>query len=68
MTRSAPHRVALYGIHQPPKGKKHRRVTGSIAHSKLSWQNARREQEPWLLASNRPEIYPTQHSDGAIAT
>ncbi|AZF08545.1 Mobile element protein [Pseudomonas sp. R2-37-08W] len=55
MTRSAPYRVALYGIHQPPKGRKHRRVTGSIARSKLSRQNARREQEPWLLASNFPQ-------------
>lgn len=54
MTRSAPHRVALYGI-QPPKGRKHRRVTGRIARSKLSRQNARREQEPWLLASNLPQ-------------
>lgn len=55
MTRSAPHKVALYSIHQPPKGRKHRRVTGSIARSKLSRQNARREQEPWLLASNLPQ-------------
>lgn len=55
MTRSSPHRVALYGIHQPPKDRKHRRVTGSIARSKLSRQNARREQEPWLLASNLPQ-------------
>ncbi|WP_027903139.1 MULTISPECIES: IS4 family transposase [unclassified Pseudomonas] len=55
MTRSAPHKVALYGIHQPPKGRKHRRVTGSIARSKLSRHNARREQEPWLLASNLPQ-------------
>ncbi|MDR8013306.1 IS4 family transposase [Ectopseudomonas guguanensis] len=55
MTRSAPHKVALYGIHQPPKGRKHRRVTGSIARNKLSRQNARREQEPWLLASNLPQ-------------
>lgn len=55
MTRSAPHSVALYGIHQPPKGRKHRRITGSIARSKLSRQNARREQEPWLLASNLPQ-------------
>ncbi len=55
MTRRAPHSVALYGIHQPPKGRKHRRVTGSIARSKLSRQNARREQEPWLLASNLPQ-------------
>lgn len=52
MTRSAPHVVPLYCVHQPPKGRKHRRVTGSIARSKLSRQNARREQEPWLLASN----------------
>ncbi|OLU22208.1 hypothetical protein BVH03_25350 [Pseudomonas sp. PA15(2017)] len=55
MTRCAPHSVALYGIHQPPKGRKYRRVTGSIARSKLSRQNARREQEPWLLASNSSE-------------
>jgi hypothetical protein len=55
MTRSAPHSVALYGIHQLPKGRKHRRVTGSIARSKLSQQNARREKEPWLLASNLPQ-------------
>lgn len=52
MTRSAPHLVPLYCVHQPPKGRKHRRVTGSIARNKLSRQNARREQEPWLLASN----------------
>lgn len=55
MTRSAPHNVALYGIQQPPKDRKRRRVTGSIARSKLSRQNARREQEPWLLASNLPQ-------------
>lgn len=55
MTRRAPHSVVLYGIHQPPKGRKHRRVTGSIARSKRSRQNARREQEPWLLASNLPQ-------------
>ena len=30
-------------------------MTGSIARSKLSRQNARREQEPWLLASNLPQ-------------
>jgi hypothetical protein len=59
MTRSAPHSVALYGIHQPPKGRKHRRVTGSIARSKLSRQNARREKEPWLLASNLPQSHWT---------
>jgi hypothetical protein len=55
MTRSAPYQVALYGIPQPPKGRKHRRVTGSIARSKLSRQNARREQQPWLLACNLPQ-------------
>ncbi len=55
MTRSAPHLVPLYCVHQPPKGRKHRRVTGSIARNKLSRQNARREQEPWLLASNLPQ-------------
>lgn len=66
MTRSAPHSVALYGIHQPPKGRKHRRVTGSIARSKLSRQNARREQEPWLLASNLPESHYTSRAARAM--
>ncbi|CAI8908714.1 hypothetical protein EMIT0357P_40074 [Pseudomonas marginalis] len=30
-------------------------MTGNIARSKLSRQNARREQEPWLLACNLPQ-------------
>ena len=54
MTRSAPHRIRLYCVRQAPKGRKHRRVTGRIARSKHSRQNASREREPWLLASNLP--------------
>lgn len=56
MTRRAPHRVCLYCVRQAPKGRKHRRVTGRIARSKHSRQNARREREPWLLASNLPNV------------
>jgi len=32
-------------------------VTGSIARSRLSRRNARREKEPWQLASNLPKSY-----------
>ncbi|AZE92316.1 Mobile element protein [Pseudomonas orientalis] len=52
MTRSAPHLIDLYCVRHSAKGRKHQRVTGSIAKSKLSRQSARREREPWLLASN----------------
>ncbi|MDQ0737880.1 transposase [Pseudomonas sp. W4I3] len=52
MTRSAPHFIDLYCVRHSAKGRKHQRVTGSIARSKLSRQSARREREPWLLASN----------------
>lgn len=52
MTRSAPHLINLYCVRHSAKGRKHQRVTGSIAKSKLSRQSARREREPWLLASN----------------
>lgn len=52
MTRSAPHFIDLYCVRHCTKGRKHQRVTGSIAKSKLSRQSARREREPWLLASN----------------
>jgi hypothetical protein len=52
MTRSAPHFIDLYCVRHCAKGRKHQRVTGSIAKSKLSRQSARREREPWLLASN----------------
>ncbi len=52
MTRSAPHFIDLYCVRHSAKGRKHQRVTGSIAKSKLSRQSARREREPWLLASN----------------
>jgi len=55
MTRSAPHFIHLYCVRHSAKGRKHQRVTGSIAKSKLSRQSARREREPWLLASNLPE-------------
>ncbi|NWD22465.1 transposase [Pseudomonas yamanorum] len=52
MTRSAPHLIDLYCVRHSDKGRKHQRVTDSIAKSKLSRQSARREREPWLLASN----------------
>ncbi|WP_419795299.1 IS4 family transposase [Pseudomonas palleroniana] len=52
MTRSAPHFIDLYCVRHSAKGRKHQRVTGSIAKSKLSRQSASREREPWLLASN----------------
>lgn len=55
MTRSAPHFIDLYCVKHPAKGRKHRRVTGSIAKNKLSRQSADREREPWLLASNLPK-------------
>ncbi|WP_320110005.1 IS4 family transposase [Pseudomonas sp. B21-056] len=56
MTQSAPHFIHLYCVRHPAKGRKHKRVTGSIAKNKLSRQSARRELEPWLLASNLPEL------------
>ena len=52
MTRSAPHFIDLYCVRHSAKGRKHQRVTGSIAKSKFSRQSASREREPWLLASN----------------
>jgi len=52
MTRSAPHFIDLYCVRHSAKGRKHQRVTGSVAKSKLSRQSASREREPWLLASN----------------
>jgi len=55
MTRSAPWSTPLYAVKQAPRGRKHRRVTGTVARDKRSRQNARRESEPWLLASNLPE-------------
>lgn len=55
MTRSAPHFIDLYCIRHSAKGRRHQRVTGSIARSKLSRQSARREREPWLLASQLKE-------------
>ncbi|WP_413791797.1 IS4 family transposase [Pseudomonas sp. N4] len=55
MTRSAPHFINLYCVKHSPKGRKHQRVTGSIAKNKLSRVCAHRESEPWLLASNLPE-------------
>jgi hypothetical protein len=45
----------LYCVRHPAKGRKHQRVTGSIAKNKLSRQSANREREPWLLASNLPQ-------------
>jgi len=55
MTRSAPWSTPLYAVKQAPRGRKHRRVTGTVARDKRSRQNAQRESEPWLLASNLPE-------------
>jgi hypothetical protein len=55
MTQSAPHFIHLYCVRHSAKGRKHQRVTGSIAKNKLSRQSANREREPWLLASNLPE-------------
>ncbi|SFB53926.1 Transposase DDE domain-containing protein, partial [Pseudomonas sp. NFIX10] len=54
MTQSAPHIIHLYCVRHSAKGRKHQRVTGSIAKNKLSRQSANREREPWLLASNLP--------------
>jgi len=56
MTRSAPHFIDFYRVRHSAKGRKHQRVTGSIARSKLSRQSAKREREPWLLASNLSQI------------
>jgi hypothetical protein len=54
MTRNAPYLTQLYLLREPALGRKHRRVTGTIAEDKRSRQNAHREREPWLLASNLP--------------
>lgn len=54
MTRNAPYCTQLYLLREPALGRKHRRVTGKIAEDKRSRQNAHREREPWLLASNLP--------------
>ena len=54
MTRNAPYLTQLYLLREPALGRKHRRVTGKIAEDKRSRQNAHREREPWLLASNLP--------------
>ncbi|TKD47213.1 IS4 family transposase [Azotobacter chroococcum] len=54
MTRSAPWSTPLYAVKHAPRGRKHRRVTGTVARDKRSRQNAQRESEPWLLASNLP--------------
>ncbi|MGV6477259.1 IS4-like element ISAzvi5 family transposase [Azotobacter vinelandii] len=54
-TRSAPWSTQLCAVKHPSRGRKHRRVTGRVARDKRSRQNARRESEPWLLASNLPE-------------
>ncbi len=40
MTQSAPHFIHLYCVKHPAKGRKHQRVTGSIAKNKLSRQSA----------------------------
>ena len=56
MTRSAPHFIDFYRVRHSAKGRKHQRVTGSIARSKLSRQSAKRERELWLLASNLSQI------------
>ncbi|GAB3396557.1 hypothetical protein GCM10027514_45370 [Azotobacter armeniacus] len=55
MTRSAPWSTPLYAVKHAPRGRKHRRVTGTVARDKRSRQNVQRESEPWLLASNLPE-------------
>jgi len=55
MTRSAPWSTPLYAVKHAPRGRKHLRVTGRVARDKRSRQNAQRESEPWLLASNLPE-------------
>lgn len=57
MTRNAPYFTRLYCVKHPAQGRKHQRVTGTIAKSKLSRQSADREREPWLLASNLPESH-----------
>lgn len=54
MLQSAPHIIHLYCVRHSAKGRKHQRVTGSIAKNKLSRQSANLEREPWLLASNLP--------------
>ena len=53
--RNEPANNQLYCIRHSAKGRKHQRVTGSIARNKLSRQSARREREPGLLASSLPE-------------
>lgn len=55
MTQSAPYIIHLYCVRHSAKGRKHLRVTSSIAKNKLSRQSANREREPWLLASNLPK-------------
>jgi hypothetical protein len=42
MTQSAPHFIHLYCVRHRAKGRKHQRVTGSIAKNKLSRQSANR--------------------------
>ena len=54
MTHNAPYLIQFYLLREPALGRKHRRVTGKIAEDKRSRQNAHREREPWLLASNLP--------------
>lgn len=56
MTRSGPHFVDLYCVRHSAKGRKRQSVTSTVARSKRSRQSARRECEPWLLASNLPQI------------
>ncbi|TBW33918.1 IS4 family transposase [Azotobacter chroococcum] len=55
MTRSAPWSTQLCVVRHAPRGRQHRRITGTLARDKRSRQSAQREREPWLLASNLPE-------------
>lgn len=54
VTRKSPYFTQFYLLKEPALGRKHKRVTGTIAEDKRSRQNANREREPWLLASNLP--------------
>jgi hypothetical protein len=59
VTRNTPYFTQFHLLREPALGRKYRRLTGSIAEDKRSRQNANREREPWLLASNLPSQHWT---------
>jgi len=61
VTRSAPHPVHLYCLHQPAKGRKRLTTRGAVAKAHNSRVIAEREREPWLLASNLPQKTDIEH-------